>query len=276
MAEHIVLAGKGGVGKTTTAANLAAAIVAAEHRVALIGYDSHWNSTATLRGSRVMKPFPAWHAGEVVPRYAAGFKGALCVEAGELVLEGEVDKTAHILHHPIVTAHRAEYVIHDLAWEPDASFVLPSAIEGVVRLYAVTTGDMASIQVLNELFAWLNTVSSSDCRFAGVVVNNLTGPFYESIIGDFVSKTGTSIVASVPHSVMVSVSDFYNQTLIEAAPLSHNTFMYRKMARQVTEGQVAPRPTFLDCWELKHWARKWGEIIAELETGIIVTDGSHI
>ena len=275
MAEHIVLAGKAGVGKSTTAANLAAALAAAGQRVILVGYDSHWNSTATLRGTTELKPLPAWSGGEVIPRYANGFKGALCVEAGELILAGEAEKTAHLLQHPLAVVHRPEYVIHDLAWEPDASFVLPSAIEGIVRLYAVTSGDMAAIQVLNELFVWLNTVSSSDCRFGGVVVNNLTGPFYESIIADFVSKTGTSIVVSVPHSLMVSVSDFYHQTLIESAPLSHNSFVYRKLARQVSEQVVVPRPTFLDCWELKHWARKWGEIIAELETGI-VADGSHI
>lgn len=275
MAEHILIAGKAGVGKSTTAANLAAALAAAGHQVALIGYDSRWNSTATLRGTSELKPLPAWRGGDVVPFYTIGFKGALCIEAGELIVEGEAAKAALLLQHPTVVVHRPEYVIHDLAWEPDSSFGLPSAIEGIVRLYVVTSADMAAIQVVNELFVWLNTVSSIDCRFGGVVVNNLRGPFYESIIADFVSKTGTSVVVSVPHSLMVSVSDFYNQTLIESAPLSHNSFVYRKLARQVSEQTVVPRPTFLDCWELKHWAKKWGEIIAELETGV-VADGSHI
>lgn len=46
-------------------------------------------------------------------------------------------------------------------------------MEGVARLYVVSSADMAAIHVVNELFAWLNTISSSDCRFGGVVVNNL-------------------------------------------------------------------------------------------------------
>ncbi len=275
MAEHILIVGKAGVGKSTTAANLGAALVETGRTVALIGYDPRWNSTATLRGNNELKPLPSWSAGVALPQYTFGFRGALCIEAGELTIEGEAAQTAPLLEHPFIVEQRPEFIIHDIAWEPGSSFVLPAAIEGVVRLYVVTSADMAAINVVNELFAWFNTLSSSDCRFGGVVVNNLTGPFYESIIADFVGKTGTSIVASVPHSLMVSVSDFYNQTLIESAPFSHNSYVYRKLARQVSGQTVVPRPIFLDCWELKHWAAKWGEIIAELETGV-VADGSHI
>lgn len=271
MAEHILIVGKAGVGKSTTAANLGGALAEGGRRVAMIGYDPRWNSTANLRGGSELKPLPAWEGGAAAPLYAAGFKGSLCIEAGELAAE----ELAPLIHHPSVSAQGAEFIIHDLAWEPGTSFVLPTAIEGVARLYVVTSADMAAIHMVNELFAWLNSISSIDCRFGGVVVNNLTGPFYESIIADFVARTNTSIVANVPHSLMVSVSDFYNQTLIESAPFSHNSYIYRKLARQVSEQTVAPRPMFLDCWELKHWAAKWGEIITELETGV-VANGSHI
>ncbi len=271
MAEQIVIVGKAGVGKSTTAANLGGALAESGRRVVVIGYDPRRNSTANLRGGSELKPLPAWEGGAAIPAYAAGFKGALCVEAGELAAE----ERATLVRHPFIAGQGAEFIIHDLAWEQGTSFVLPPAMDGVARLYVVTSADMAAIHVVNELFAWLNTIPSSDCRFGGVVVNNLTGPFYESIIADFVARTTTSIVANVPHSLMVSVSDFYNQTLIESAPFSHNSYIYRKLARHVSEQTVAPRPRFLDCWELRHWAAKWGEIIAELETGI-VANGSHI
>jgi nitrogenase iron protein NifH len=274
-AEHVVIVGKGGVGRSTTAANLSAALAEAGWRVMLVGYDPRWNSTATLKGSQKLEPVPHWGEELPAPLYAAGYMGSLCVEAGESTSEGRAANAASLLQLPVVINYRPEFVIHDVSWELDHSFVMPIATEGVARLIVVTSADMASIHVVNEFFAWLKTVSAVDCRFYGVVVNNLTGPFYESMITDFVNQTGTSIVASVPHSLMVSVSDFLNQTLIEAAPHSHNTFVYRKLARGLVEQTPLQRPVALDKEKLNQWVMKWKDIISEMETGI-VRDGSNI
>jgi nitrogenase iron protein NifH len=276
MAEHLLIVGKGGVGKSTTAANLAAALAEAGCRVVLVGYDPRWNSTATLRGDSSLLPVPGGQNRSPVAKYAVGFKGALCVEVGESSREEEAVRSASLLELPLFSDFRPEFVVHDASFGgPEAKFALPAAVAGVPRLLVVTSGDMGSIHVVNELFSWFNTVASSNCRFGGVVVNNLKGPLYESIIADYVAKAGTSVVASIPHSLMVSVSDFYNQSLIEAAPHSHNAYVYRRLAKQVIDSAVIPRPLFLAKTELAHWAMKWGEIIAELETGI-VKDGSYI
>jgi nitrogenase iron protein NifH len=144
----------------------------------------------------------------------------------------------------------------------------------MMRVLAVTTADMASIQAANELFMWLNTIAAVNCSFAGVVANNLSGPLYESIVSDFTTEAGTALVARTSHSLMVYVSDVYSRTLIESAPHSHLAYAFRKLARGILESGVArPRPLERDA--LKRWSLKWGEIIAELETGV-VSNGSGI
>ena len=46
---------------------------------------------------------------------------------------------------------------------------------------------MGAINVVNELFAWLNTVAAEDCRFGGVVVNNPSGPLYQAIVSGYLA-----------------------------------------------------------------------------------------
>jgi nitrogenase iron protein NifH len=268
-AEHLVIVGKGGVGKTTIAANLSAALAETGKRVLLIGYDSHWNSTATLRGANQLRTLSGWEDAEHAPLLAAGYRDSLCIEAGALVMAGEAAQAAHIPLHPIVRQYRPDLIIHDVSWEPTEEFELPAAVDGVPRLVVVTSADKGALQVVNQFFGWLNTVAAANCRFGGVVVNNLSGPLYEAIVSDFASQTGAAISATVSRSVMVSVSDFCNQTLLESAPLSHVSYMYRKLARTLTDHPEVPRPKPLGHDAMQRWALKWGEIITELETGVV-------
>jgi nitrogenase iron protein NifH len=268
-AEHLVVVGKGGVGKSTTAANLSAALLEAGKKVVLIGYDTHWNSTITLRGAGALQPLPGWYESSPAPLYAGGYRDSICIEAGELTLEGAAEHAAAIPRHPLLTGYRPDFIVHDVAWEPGASFQVPAAAEGVPRLLVVTSADMGALHVVNACFSWLNTVKAVDCRLGGIVVNNLSGPLYESIVSDFVSQTGASITATISRSLMVSVSDFYHQTLLEAAPASHVSFVYRRLAKSLIDAPEVRRPKALGNEALRDWALKWGEVIAELETGVV-------
>ncbi len=270
MPEHIIISGKSGVGNSTTAANLAAALTESGRRVAMIGYDPQRRSTITLRGRSELLPA----ASPGAPLFTIGFKDTLCIEVGELTYAKNADwYRVHV--SPLLAGHRPNYIVHDLWQQPDKPFLLPPAVQEAPRLFAVSSGELSSVQTLNDLFTWLNDVSSSDCRFAGVIVNNTKNKVYEMIVNDFVSRTGTSVIASFEHSPMVSMSNYLKETLIEAAPCSHNTILYRRLAQQIIDNDLAARPTYFDETELEHWSRKWYDIIARMESGVVM-DGSGI
>ncbi|WP_136513167.1 nucleotide-binding protein [Geomonas edaphica] len=266
--QHLVIVGKRGVGRSTVAANVSAALAEAGRRVLLIGYDNHRSSACNLAGGSELKALPAWRHGEEPPLYARGYRGALCLETGGSVADDETAQAA-LLDHPLIEAYRPEFVLHDVAWEPGSSFRLPAGIDGVASVLVVTSADRCALQAVNRLFGWLNTVAAANTRLAGVVANNLTGPLQEAIVSDFAGQSGGAVTATIPHSVMVLVSDFYCQTLLESAPFSHVTYAYRKLAKNLVEAATQRRPRQLDDDAMKKWYGKWGDIIAELETGVV-------
>jgi nitrogenase iron protein NifH len=52
---HIALYGKGGVGTSTTAANISVALAETGHRVLQVGFDVSHDSTWVLRGDRAIR-----------------------------------------------------------------------------------------------------------------------------------------------------------------------------------------------------------------------------
>ncbi|WP_444431301.1 nucleotide-binding protein [Rhodobacter capsulatus] len=98
---HIAIYGKGGIGKSTTTSNIAAALAEAGHRVIQVGCDPKSDSTTILRGGaelptvldslrdRARKP-------KLEDISAVGFGGVLCIEAGGPVPGGGLRRARHL------------------------------------------------------------------------------------------------------------------------------------------------------------------------------------
>ena len=277
--EHIVVTGRSGSGVSTTAANLSAALAEQGYRVAHLGYDRRRISTGLLRGRTPLNA--ACGNTRIAPcndskfHCAIGFQNILCIECG---VDGEADDApefAVLRRMEHMKRFRPDFVVHDIAGEPETVLPFLRHEGDPTRLFVVASADFAALTTLNLFLDAFTSERLHGSCFCGVIANNMSGPFSKSLVDDFTREAGTKPIVSVPHSLMVSAGEYGSQTVIESAPRSHLSSVYRKLARLVAEGLGAGTPHSLDAASFTAWVNKWSEITAELESGM-VRDGAAI
>lgn len=291
MTEHIVLYGKGGVGKSTLTANTSAALAEAGFSVMQVGCDPKGDSCSLLNGGL---PIPTVldllrdGEGEAGVDSVAhkGFKGITCVELGDPFGAGgcgsvEITRALdHLQRIDLFKAVAPDFVLYDISGDSScASFYAPIQRIGVQRVFVVTTADFMSLHAANSIFRMLERYGEANVAIpvGGLIPNSISSSFEESFIADFAKHTGARTLARIPRSLMVRQCELYGKTVIEASPLSNQAYFYRRLANQIVDetrnqgGNAAPMPPE----QLREWAREWGDRIYALENGL-VTDGAAI
>lgn len=272
--EHIVIAGQNGAGSSTTAVNVTAALADEGYLVAHVGHDARRLSTAVLRGPNYLLPCGG-KCPEGRTSCVVGYKEILCVETGNAINNGHDAELGKLCRFEELARHSLDFVIHDISGAPEAVRAVLSRTNEPWRIFVVTPADIASIHTLNRFIAEFNGLADGNGRFGGVIVNNLSGSFFESMASDFIRATDARLVANIPRSMMVSLGRLCTLPVREVAPRGHVTAIYRKIARIVVDGTEAGGPRHLDDGALAAWSRRWREIADELENGI-VRDGAAI
>lgn len=286
MAEHIAFYGKGGSGKTTISANLAAALAETGFRVLLIGCNPTADSSLLLIGETV--PHLLFHslnrkgAPDLSSLITTGYLGIGCIETGESP-EGDFCAARNVAAAlkllkklAVVETYAPDFVIYDMPG--DLGCVGETMAEAASDLsLVVTTADFQSLYAANRLIGLLSR--SRQAKSIALVVNNSVSSFEDSFVADFAAQVGVKVAAAIPRSFAVRHSELYGKTVIEAGPLSTHAYTYRSLARKVIEGDYSAaeqRKTVpLEPARLKEWAHEWGKRLGELEFGII-QDGAGI
>ncbi|GFO61345.1 nitrogenase iron protein [Geomonas silvestris] len=278
-AEHLIITGKSGAGVSTTAVNLSAALAEHGYRVAHLGYDRRHLSSALLRGDSALETGCGF-AGEAACQAARlqcaqGYRDILCVECGAAADNDATPEFGALCRLELLDRYRPDFVVHDISGEP--TDVLPFLrTEGeAARVIVVVSADFGALTTLNLFLEFFAAGAALGWRYGGLVGNNITGSFFESIVDDFLRRTGTSAFASIPHSLMVSAGEYLKQSVVESAPQSHLSSVYRKLARLVAQGLVPAVPQPFPPEAFAGWLQKWSEITEELECGL-VRDGAAI
>lgn len=290
--QHIALYGKGGVGKTTLATNIGAALAEAGFKVLLVGCDPKGDTSALLNNGR---PLPDV-LGMIRRKERVSLsrivhtrcKGISCVELGNPYQPGvcaslEISRGfQELLRIGLFENTCTDIVIYDVTGDSSCADQLgPIRQQGLDRLFVVTSADFMSLNATNSIFALTEARDNGSplLRIGGLIPNNITSSFEESFIIDFARNIGSKTFGKIPRSLMIRQCELYGKTIIEAAPLSNQSYYYRRVANQIVDDlhskkhSASPRPMTSD--ELRSWAREWGDRIYAMENGL-VTDGAAI
>jgi nitrogenase iron protein NifH len=292
MTKHLALYGKGGVGKTTLATNIGAALVEAGFSILLVGCDPKGDSSSLLNNGLplpdVLGLIRAKKDISLNSVVHTRFKGINCVELGNPFLAGtcasvEISRAFEELHRiKLFEKVAADIVIYDVTGDSSCTELLgPIRQGGLDKLFVVTSADFMSLHAANSIFTLMERYGDSHVPIplGGLIPNNITSSFEESFISDFANHTHAKLFSKITRSLMVRQCELYGKTIIEAAPLSNQAYFYRRLANQIVDAvqssHLDAAPQSMQPEQMRNWAREWGDRIYALENGL-VTDGAAI
>lgn len=279
--KQLAIYGKGGIGKSTTASNLSAALSVAGYKVMQFGCDPKADSTNTLRGGSyiptvldTLREKGSVDAHEVIFQ---GFNGIYCVEAGGpapgvgCAGRGIITAVELFRQQKIFEELDLDYVIYDVLGDVVCGGFAVPIREGIAQhVFTVSSGDFMSIYASNNLFKGIKKYSNNGgALLGGIIANSINRGYSREIIEDFAERTKTQIIQYVPRSITVTQSELKGKTTIESAPGSEQAQVYHQLAERIISHEESRVPAPLELDELRRWAAGWSDKLLELESGVV-------
>ena len=226
-----VASGKGGVGKTTTALNLGAALVESGHQVAVVDLDLGMANLGAMVGLR--NPDATIHdvlAGRAPLSAAIHEAGGLAVAPGSTVLDDfSAAETAPI--ESVVDDLRARYDVVLLDVGAGLNHEVAVSLEAADGVLLVTTAELPS---LTDATKTGELVERLDVPVEGAVITG-TGEGEFDDVEEVATALGAagSITVSVPADEQVSRSLRKGMPVVFEAPEAPAARAYRRLARSL-------------------------------------------
>lgn len=260
----IAIYGKGGIGKSTTTANLAAALADTGNSVLQIGCDPKHDSTRTLVGKLIPTVLDVWRqlGGNItlIERENVlfeGYNGVACVEAGGpepgVGCAGRgVIRTMDTLTDLGIFEEEYDYTFFDVLGDVVCGgFAKPIQKGYAAEIFIVTSGEFMSLYAANNIASAIQNIGKTvpeDCRATlGGIIGNMRGlPNERDILETFAEHLNTHLVHCIPRDPLIQSCERSGTTIIEGAPTSQAASEYRLLAEKIDSERTIASPTALD------------------------------
>lgn len=248
--KHVAIYGKGGIGKSCTASNIAAACAEEGHRVLVVGCDPKSDSSITLVGRRIPTMMDLILEGKDIQEKDVvfqGYKGVKCIEVGGpepgVGCAGRGIIVAIDFLRKVSRVHEeVDLVLYDVPGDiVCGGFSAPIRKGLVSQAYIISSGEYMPLYAANNISKGLVRLNTP---LSGVICNSREAAAgrEKEIAERFSEELNSRLVAFIPKDPIVQSCERRAVTVIQGAPDSAIADVYRALAREVMAGSSPRMP----------------------------------
>ena len=244
----IAVYGKGGIGKSTTASNVSAALADMGYKVMQIGCDPKADSTVSLHGKDKVETVldlvrSRKNDFTLEDMTHVGYGGVICVEAGGptpglgcagrgiiAALEKLAEKGAYDVYKPDV-------VIYDVLGDVVCGgFSMPMRAGYADKVFVITSGENMAIHAAANIAVAIDGFKGRGyAQLGGIILNRRNVKDEDAKVGELAGDINSEVIASLSRSDLVQEAEELGKTVIEAFPESPMAEEYRTLAKKLLE-----------------------------------------
>ena len=243
---RIAVYGKGGIGKSTTVSNVAAALAEMGLRVMQIGCDPKADSTILLRhGEAVPAVLDLYNEKkqllQLEDMVRIGYNNVICVEAGGptpgfgCAGRGIITALEKLKELGAYEVYKPDVVLYDVLGDVVCGgFSMPMRNGYADKVFILTSGEnMAIHAAANIAMAVQNFKNRGYAGLGGLILNRRDVPREEKKVVELADDFQTAVIGTLSHSSQVALAEEQQKTLMECYPESEMAEEYRALAVQM-------------------------------------------
>jgi Nitrogenase subunit NifH (ATPase) len=242
---RVAIYGKGGIGKSTTASNITAALSEMGMKVMQIGCDPKADSTKfLLKGEKVPTILETIRNGKPVEdSISTGYKGSICVECGGpkpgtgCAGRGIIAAFEELERRNIIERYDPDVILYDVLGDVVCGgFAMPIRNGYARDVFIVTSGEMMSLYAANNIAEAISNMGFDGyAALRGIIQNSRNIADEDALIDKATAEMKSEVIFRIPRDQTVQSCENSGMTVVEGAPRSDLSTKYRDLAKRMLE-----------------------------------------